>query len=67
MQGTVLLKMIIQKDGTPGEITVVSSPSQDLSEASLDAVRQWRYRPILLNGQPVQVLTDVTVNYTLSQ
>lgn len=67
VQGTVLLKMVIQKDGTPGEITVVSSPSQDLSEASLEAVRQWRYRPILLNGQPVQVLTDVTINFTLSQ
>jgi TonB family protein len=67
VQGTVLLKMVILKDGTPGEITVVSSPSQDLSEASLEAVRQWRYRPILLNGQPIQVLTDVTVNYTLSQ
>ncbi len=67
VQGTVLLKMVILKDGTPGEITVVSSPSNDLSQASLDAVRQWRYRPTLLNGQPIEVLTDVTVNYTLSQ
>ncbi|HEY7303211.1 MAG TPA: M56 family metallopeptidase [Bryobacteraceae bacterium] len=67
VQGTVLLKMIILKDGTPGEITVASSPSHDLSEASLDAVRQWRYRPTLLNGEPIEVLTDVTVNFTLSQ
>jgi TonB family protein len=67
VQGTVLLQMIILKDGTPGEITVTSSPSNDLSQASIDAVRQWRYRPILLNGQPVQVVTQVIVNYTLSQ
>ncbi len=67
VQGTVLLQMVILKDGTPGEITVTSSPSNDLSQASIDAVRQWRYRPILLNGQPVEVVTQVIVNYTLSQ
>lgn len=67
VQGTVLLQMVVLKDGTPGEITVTSSPSNDLSQASIDAVRQWRYRPILLNGQPVQVVTQVIVNYTLSQ
>jgi TonB family protein len=67
VQGTVLLQTVILKDGTPGEITVTSSPSSDLSQSSLEAVRQWRYRPILLNGQPVEVLTYVIVNYTLSQ
>lgn len=67
VEGTVLLQMIILKDGTPGEITVTSSPSNDLSQTSIDAVRQWRYRPILLNGQPVEVVTQVIVNFTLSQ
>lgn len=67
VQGTVLLQMVILKDGTPGEITVTSSPSNELSQSSIDAVRQWRYRPILLNGQPVEVVTQVIVNYTLSQ
>lgn len=67
VQGTVLLQMVILKDGTPGEITVTSSPSNDLSQSSIEAVRQWRYRPILLNGQPVEVVTQVIVNYTLSQ
>ena len=67
VQGTVLLQTVILKDGTPGEITVTSSPSNDLSQASIDAVRQWRYRPILLNGQPVEVVTYVIVNFTLSQ
>ena len=67
VQGTVRLKMIIRKDGTPAEITVASSPSSDLSESALEAVRQWRYKPILLNGEPVEVVTDVIVNYTLSR
>lgn len=67
VQGAVVLKMVILKDGTPGEITVASSPSNDLSQASLEAVRQWRYRPTLLNGAPIQVLTDVLVNFTLSE
>lgn len=67
VQGAVVLKMVILKDGTPGEITVASSPSNDLSQASLEAVRQWRYRPTLLNGEPIQVLTDVLVNFTLSE
>lgn len=67
VQGTVMLQAVILKDGTIGEITVASSPSPDLSESSIEAVRQWRYRPVLLNGQPVDVVTYVKVNYTLSQ
>ena len=67
VQGTVLLQMVILKDGTPEEITVTSSPSSDLSQSALEAVRQWRYRPVLLNGQPVEVVTYVIVNYTLSK
>lgn len=67
IQGTVELEATISPDGVPTEIRVLSSPSDDLSESSLEAVRQWRYRPTLLNGQPVQIVTDVIVNYTLSQ
>jgi TonB family protein len=67
IQGTVDLEATISKDGVPLEIRVLHSPSDDLSEASLEAVRQWRYRPTLLNGQPVEIVTDVIVNYTLSQ
>ncbi len=66
-QGTVVLKTVIEKNGIPGEITLVSSPNTDLTEAAINAVRQWRYRPTLLNGQPVAVETDVFVNFTLSK
>jgi TonB family protein len=67
VQGTVMIEAVILKDGTPSELTVLSSPSDDLSESALDAVRQWRYRPTLLNGQPVEVITDIRISYTLSQ
>ena len=66
-QGTVQLEVVISKDGVPAEIRVVSSPSDDLSASALEAVRQWRYRPTLLNGSPVEIVTTVIVNYTLSQ
>ena len=67
VQGVVVLRTVILASGTPGEITVVSSPSDDLSQASLEAVRQWRYEPTLLNGNPVEVVTDINVNFTLIQ
>lgn len=65
IQGVVELAATISQEGVPIDLRVMSSPSDDLSEASLDAVRQWRYRPTLLNGNPVEVETVVVVNYTL--
>jgi len=67
LQGTVEVECVISKEGIPLETRVISSPGDDLSEATLDAVRQWRYRPTLLNGNPVEVVTNITVNFTLSQ
>jgi TonB family protein len=67
VQGAVQLETTISKEGVPEDIRVVSSPSDDLTQSALEAVRQWRYRPTLLNGQPVDIVTDVTVNYTLTQ
>ncbi len=66
-QGTVSLDMVISKEGVPEELRVVSSPSDDLTQSALEAVQQWRYRPTLLNGAPVEVVTNVVVNYTLSR
>ncbi len=66
VQGTVELETVISREGVPLEIRVVRSPSDDLSESSLEAVRQWRYRPTLLNGNPIEIVTDVIVNYTLA-
>lgn len=66
LQGKVQLEAVISKEGVPLDIRVVSSPSDELTQASLEAVRQWRYRPTLLNGQPVEISTEVTVSYALA-
>lgn len=65
IQGNVVLHAIIAKDGTIQELQVLSGHPL-LVQAALDAVRQWRYQPTLLNGDPVEVDTTVTVVFTLS-
>jgi protein TonB len=65
VQGSVLLAAVIGKDGTIQNLHVVSGHPL-LTQAALDAVRQWRYKPYILNGEPVEVDTQVTVNFTLS-
>ncbi len=64
IQGTVRLQAIIAKDGTIKDLTVLSGHPL-LVPAALAAVRQWRYQPTLLNGQPVEVETEIDVNFTL--
>jgi TonB family protein len=66
VQGTVNIEATISKDGVPIELRVLSSPGDDLSQSALEAVRQWRYRPTLLNGNPIEIVTAIIVNYTLS-
>ena len=67
VQGSVLMSAEIAKDGGVTELTVISTPSPELADSALDAVRQWRYKPTLLNGNPVEVDTRIVVNYTLTQ
>ena len=64
IQGTVQLQAIIAKDGTVIQLEVLSGHPL-LVQAALDAVRQWRYQPTLLNGEPVEVVTTVAVVFTL--
>jgi TonB family protein len=66
IQGTVELNAIIGKDGTVEQLTVVSGP-KELQQSALDAVRQWIYKPFLLNGNPVEVKTTINVIYTLAK
>lgn len=65
IQGTVLLRAIISRLGTIEDLHVISGHPM-LVGAAIDAVRQWRYRPYILNGEPVEVETQVTVNFSLS-
>jgi protein TonB len=62
MQGEVKLHAFIAKDGTIQSLSVSSGPPI-LAQAALEAVRQWRYRPYILNGQAVEVETYITVNF----
>lgn len=65
IQGTVVLDAIISKDGTVEELTVASGP-KELQQSALEAVRQWKYKPFLLNGDAVDVKTTVNVIYSLA-
>ena len=65
IQGTVVLQAIISKQGTIENLTVVTGHPM-LAPAALEAVRQWRYRPYVLNNEPVEVETQITVNFSLA-
>lgn len=65
VQGAVELRAIISKNGTIENLVVVRGHPM-LSAAAIEAVRQWRYRPYLLNGEPIEVETEITVNFLLS-
>jgi len=64
IQGSVLLRAVISREGMIENLQAVSGPPA-LVMAAMDAVRQWRYRPYVLNGEPVEVDTQVTVNFVL--
>jgi periplasmic protein TonB len=66
ISGTVRLHAIIGKDGTVQQLEVMSGHPL-LQQAALDAVRQWRYQPTLLNGDPVDVDTTIDVIFSLNQ
>ena len=66
ISGTVRFTAIIGKDGAIQNLQLVSGHPL-LIEAARQAVSQWQYRPTLLNGEPVEVVTQIDVNFTLSQ
>ena len=65
IQGTVLLTAVISKSGDIKYVDFVSGPPM-LITPSMDAVQQWKYKPFLLNGKPVEVVTKIEVNYKLA-
>ena len=65
VSGTVRLQGVISKEGTIQQLQVISGHPL-LVAAALEAVRQWVYRPTLLNGDPVEVIAPIEVNFTLS-
>jgi protein TonB len=66
ISGTVRLRAIISEDGSIEQLSVLGG-HPFLVQAAVQAVKQWRYRPTLLNGRPVQVATEIEVNFVLSR
>lgn len=64
IQGTVVLRAVISKEGLIEGLQLISGPNE-LAPAAIDAVKQWRYRPYLLMGNPVKVDTEIQVNFQL--
>ena len=67
IEGVVHLEGIIGTEGTFILLRAVSGPDRNLSNAALEAVRQWRYQPTLLNNEPIEVQTEIDVEFKLTQ
>ena len=68
IEGKVILHAVIGKDGKPLSLRVMNDQvDPELARAALESVSQWRYRPTLLNGEPIEVDTTITVNFSLER
>ena len=66
IQGSVVLDAVIGKDGIIYSLNLVSGPPE-LTKSAWEAVKQWTYKPYLLNGDPVAVETTITVTFALAK
>jgi protein TonB len=66
IEGVVVLMAVIGKDGTVRDVRVESGLPL-LAQAAIEAVKQWRYRPYFLNGEPVEIDSLITINFNLSR
>jgi TonB family protein len=65
IQGVVNMRVIIDKEGNVSQVDLISGHPL-LAQSAIDAVKQWKYRPFLLNGMPMEVESTVVVNFTLA-
>jgi TonB family protein len=67
IQGTVMLRAVISKEGSILNLEPINKlVDSRLVQSAIDAVKQWQYQPTLLNGQPVEVITEIDINFTLA-
>jgi protein TonB len=64
IEGTVVLKAFISRQGTIERVQVERGQEM-LARAAIEAVQQWQYRPYYLNNEPIEVETEITVNFKL--
>jgi protein TonB len=67
ISGIVILETVIDHTGAVGKVTVLKPLPDGLSEAAVDAVKQWSFKPAELNGEPVDVLFNLTINFKLDK
>ncbi|HEV2491830.1 MAG TPA: M56 family metallopeptidase [Terriglobia bacterium] len=67
IEGTVLMNAVISLEGNVLSLEVINDPDPALAQAAVEAVKQWHYRPTLLNGEPIEVVTTITVNFRLEE
>jgi TonB family protein len=65
MSGSVVLSVVITKEGTVSQLTVIASPDDLLSNSATEAVSTWTYKPYLMNGMPTAVDTSITLNFAV--
>ena len=65
IEGTVVLMAVIGTDGSVKDVRIESG-LPILAQAAIDAVKQWRYKPYMIDGEPVEVDSRITINFTLS-
>ncbi len=65
IEGTVVLMAVIGRDGAVKDVRIESG-LPILAQAAIDAVKQWRYKPYLIEGEPVEVDSRITINFTLA-
>jgi TonB family protein len=63
--GTVRMQAVISKEGLVNDLKASGSPDEGLARAAMEAVWKWQYRPALLDGEPIEVITTIDVNYSL--
>lgn len=66
-QGQVILQALVTREGAVEKPKIVRSPTPELGQAAIEAVRQWRYRPATFQGRPVAVYVTVTVDFALTE
>jgi protein TonB len=64
LEGAVVVEAMVREDGTVGDVKVVEGPSE-LAQAVVDAVKNWRYEPTLLDGRPTRIERKITINFRL--
>lgn len=60
---TVSVQLTIQTDGVPKDVRVAKRVREDIDDSALDAVRQWRFRPAMRDGKPIEVRVTVEVSF----